>query len=100
MVQVVDKTNERRKENKQGILERNLMIDCFKGKIINERPGGYTFYVLENEGNPPKILAEKLTGTLMMRVYDKSILEQAKDFGKKYEKEFIFDNFTIETNYS
>ncbi|MDO8517113.1 MAG: hypothetical protein Q7S33_03215 [Nanoarchaeota archaeon] len=96
MVKIIDITPDRKKETEQGELELTLAKQCFSGKEIKPSITLPLIRISYCE----KEMASKMIGTTKITIYDKSILSQAEEFGRRYEDQFHIPSFTIETDYS
>lgn len=97
MVEIRDVTNEKKREMERAILEGKLAEECFPGQAKLVTGVGVPHISVERGGKP---LAFKWIGIVKMDVYDKNILSQAEQFGRRYEEQFSVRNFIIETDYS
>lgn len=95
MVRIVDITEEKERKKEQAKLEREIIEECFVGRriIFVERFSASIF----EEGRK---LALKYFGQGDMLVYDEDVLEEAKEFARRYEEQFSpEEDFVITTDY-
>ena len=96
MVEIRDVTEEKKEVLNRALLEKKLADECFPGKHI--QLDNSAIFIRDRLLN---LMAYKEAKIIKMHVYDKSILPQAQEFAKRYEKQFgMTSDFIIEADYS
>ena len=96
MVKIIDVTEEKEREKKEEELEVQLARECFIGREVKYYEE-FSISIFKES----RRLAFKMIGQPGMNVYEKNVLLQAREFARRYEKQFSSEEeFVITTNYS